>query len=116
MELTQGCKIVRFNWVFQTKLESHGNIERYKPQLVAKGFTHKDYIDYKETFLLRAWAWVIMELVAHYESELHQMSVMIAFWNGNLEVNVYMDQPIGFGKKGKEHMVWKLKKSIYGLK
>ena len=105
--------------VFKTKRDSIGNIERYKARLVAKGFTQEDGIDYKETFSpvskkdsLR----IIMALVAHYDLELHQMDVKIAFLNGNLEEEIYMDQPEGFSVKGKEHMVCKLKKSIYGLK
>jgi len=43
-----------------------------------------------------------MALVAHYDLELHQMDVKIVFLNGNLEDNVYMDQP---SVEGKEHMV-----------
>jgi len=43
------------------------------------------------------------------------MDVKIAFLNGDLEKDVYMDQPVGFIEEGKEHMVCKLKKSIYGL-
>nr|KYP73865.1 Retrovirus-related Pol polyprotein from transposon TNT 1-94 [Cajanus cajan] len=44
------------------------------------------------------------------------MDVKTAFLNGNLEENVYMDQLVGFIEEGKEHMVCKLNKSIYGLK
>jgi len=51
-------------------------------------------------------------LVAHYDLELHQMDVKTVFLNGDLEENVYMDQPMGFSVEGKEHMVCKLKKSI----
>lgn len=40
----------------------------------------------------------------------------IVFLNGDLEANVYMDQLMGFSIEGKEHMVCKLKKSIYSLK
>jgi len=57
-----------------------------------------------------------MALVAHYDLELHQMHVKTAFLNGDLEEDVYMDQPVGFIEEGKEYMVCKLKKSIYGLK
>nr|KYP66638.1 Retrovirus-related Pol polyprotein from transposon TNT 1-94 [Cajanus cajan] len=119
VELPEGCKRVGCKWVFKTKCDSHGNLECYKAKLVAKGFTQKDGIDYKETFSpvskkdsLR----IIMALVAHYDLELHQMDVKTVFLNGDLEEDVYMDQPMGFINKGKEHMVCKLKKSIYGLK
>ena len=38
------------------------------------------------------------------------------FLNGDLKENVYMDQPMGFSVEGREHMMCKLKISIYGLK
>jgi len=56
-----------------------------------------------------------MTLVAHYDLELHQMDVKTVFLNGDLKKNVYMDQPMGFSVEGKEHIVFKLKKSIYDL-
>ena len=55
-----------------------------------------------------------MALVSHFDLELYQIDVKTAFLNGNLEEEVYMDQPKGFSSEGKEHMVCKLKKSIYG--
>ena len=57
-----------------------------------------------------------MTLIAHYDLELHHMDVKTIFLNGDLENNVYMDQPMGFSIEEKKHMVRKLKKSIYGLK
>ncbi|KAA0061857.1 copia-like pol polyprotein [Cucumis melo var. makuwa] len=119
VELPKESKRVGCKWVFETKRDSNGNIERYKARLVAKGYTQKDGIDYKETFSpvskkdsLR----IIMALIAHYDLKIHQMDVKIAFLNGNLDEEVFMDQPEGFMVEGKEHMVCKLKMSIYGLK
>ena len=44
------------------------------------------------------------------------MNVKITFLNGDLEEEVYMDQPKGFVSPRKENLVCKLKKSIYELK
>ncbi|XP_072077980.1 uncharacterized mitochondrial protein AtMg00820-like [Arachis hypogaea] len=85
VKLPKGCKRIGCKWVFKTKHDSHGNLEYYKARLVAKDFTKKDGVDYKETFSpvsrkdsLR----IILALVAHYDLELHQMDVKTAFLNG----------------------------------
>ena len=118
-ELPDGFKTVGCKWIFTTKRDSKGNLERYKAHLVAKGFTQKDGIDYTETFSpvskkdsLR----IVLALVAHYDLELHQMDVKTTFLNGELEEEIYMDQPEGFVATGTENLVCRLRKSIYGLK
>lgn len=44
------------------------------------------------------------------------MDVKTAFLNGDLKEEVYVSQPEGFVKKGREHQVYKLEKSLYGLR
>ena len=59
---------------------------------------------------------IIMTLVAHFDLGLQQIDVKIAFLSGNLEEEVYMKQLKGFSSSSGEHLICKLKKSIYGLK
>jgi hypothetical protein len=59
---------------------------------------------------------LILVIVAHMNLELYQMDVRTAFLNGELNEEIYMDQPLGFETKGQERKVCKLKRSIYGLK
>ena len=95
-----------------------GNIERYKARLEVKGFTQKEGIDYKETFSpvsKKDSLCIILEFVAHFYFELQKMDVKTTFLNGELEEELYMKQPEGFSSSQGEHLVCKLKKSIYGL-
>ena len=119
VEQPKRIKIISCKWVFKTKKDSKGNIERYNARLVAKGFIQKEGVDYNEMFFpisSKDTFRIIMALVAHFDLEFHQMDVKITFLNGHLHKEVYMQQPKGFKESGKEHLVCMLKKSIYGLK
>ena len=119
IELPKGSKPIGCKWIFKTKRDSNGNVERYKARLVAKGFTQREGIDYKETFSpvsSKDSFRTIMALVAHFDLELHQMDVKTAFLNGNIDETIYMVQPENFVSGDPKSMVCKLKKSIYGLK
>ena len=110
-----GCK-----WVYKIKRHADGSIDRYKARLVAKGYSQLHGIDFTETFApvvrfpsLRA----ILAIAAAADYEIHQMDVKTAFLNGDLDEDIYMQQPDGYRAAGDQaHHVWKLNKSLYGLK
>jgi hypothetical protein len=54
-------------------------------------------------------------LAAHEGWEVHHLDVKSAFLNGDLDEEVYVEQPVGFIKVGEEHKVLKLRKALYGL-
>ena len=88
-----GCK-----WIFKTKRDSKGDVERYKVCLLAKGFTQKEYIDFKDTFFLVSTKGSfrnVMALVC-FDLELHKMDVKTTFRNGNIDETINMVQPENF--------------------
>ncbi|KAG8496840.1 hypothetical protein CXB51_008132 [Gossypium anomalum] len=105
--LPEGAKPIGCKWIFKTKRDANGNVERYKARRVAKGYTQKEGIDFTETFSpvsSKNSFRIIMALVAHFDLELHQMDVKTAFLNGDIEKTIYMVQPENFESKDSMNM------------
>ena len=119
VKLPKGRETVGCKWVFRVKYDGEGKIHCYKGRLVAQGFTQKYEIDYDKIFSPVARFSTIRTLLAfavERKMQIHQMDVVSAFLNGELREEIYMQQPPGYIQSGKEELVCKLKKSIYGLK
>ena len=119
VELPEDRKVVGSKWVFKVKFDGNGRVERYKARLVAQGFSQQRGADYDETFapVVRMESLrTVVGLAVRNGLRLHQLDVTTAFLNGKLEEVVYMQQPEGFIADGQEHLVCRLKRSIYGLK
>ena len=76
-------------------------------------------MDYEETFSLVArdsTIRLVLSIASMMGWKLHQMDVKTAFLNGEIEEEVYIQQPPGFEIHGKESHVCRLKKVLYGIK
>lgn len=117
--LPENRKAISNRWIFKRKYDQDGNISRYKARLVVRGFSQVAGQDYFEAFapvIKFTTVRIVLALVAQLTLECHQMDVKTAYLNGEVEEELYMEQPDGFVRKGQENLVCKLEKSLYGLK
>lgn len=117
--LPDGAKTIGVKWVFKTKLNEAGEIDKCKARLVAKGYAQQYGVDYTEVFAPVArldTIRMIVALAAQQGWNIYQLDVKSAFLHGELSEDVYVQQPQGYEKRGEEHKVYKLKKALYGLK
>ena len=86
--------------------------------MTTNGFSQTYGVDYQETFTLVAklnTIRVLLSLATNLDWKL-QLDVKNAFLNRELEEEVYIDLPIGFDEARINEKVYKLKKSLYGVK
>ncbi|KAG9450658.1 hypothetical protein H6P81_010623 [Aristolochia fimbriata] len=103
--LPAGHKAIGVKWVYKTKTNQEGKVEKHKARLVAKGYKQKFGVDYEEVFAPVAridTIRLLIALAAQNRWKIYQMDVKSAFLNGYLEEEVYVEQPPGYEKKGEE--------------
>ena len=109
-------KPISCKWVYKVKTRPDGSVERYKARLVARGFSQQYGIDYDETFSPVSkitTVRVLIALAAIKSWKLWQMDVKNAFLHGELDKEIYMEQPKGFESKTQPNYVCKLRKALY---
>ena len=90
-------------WVYKTKSNIEGNIERHKERLVVKGYKQQHGRDYRETFVPFARMEIVRAVVAiaaQHKWKVYQMDVKSTFLNGVLKEEVYVTQPLGYEVEG----------------
>ena len=115
-DLPAGAKAIPVKWVFKVKKTPAGVVERYKARLVAKGYHQREGVDFDEAFApvskhttLRA----LLAKAAAEDLEMDSLDIKTAFLNGELEEEVYTQQPEGYAE-GRQ--VCHLRKALYGLR
>lgn len=118
-ELPKGRRSIKCRWVYALKYDENGNVIRAKSRLVAKGFSQKPGLEYDlthspviaaETFRL------LCAIIAINNLGTLQVDIKNAYLNGKIDMEVYIEQPVGFVDKNNPNMVYKLLKALYGLK
>jgi len=82
VSLPKGHKAIGVKWVYITKKNAKGEIERYKARLVVKGYSQKTRIDCDEMFALvprLETIRLIISLAAQHKWRIYHMDVKYAF-------------------------------------
>ena len=111
--------VIGTRWVFRNKMDENGITVRTKARLVVQGFNQEERVDYEETFVSVARLEAIRMLLAFAcfkDFVLYQLDLKSVFLNGFINEEVYVKQPPGFQSFNFPNHVFKLKKTLYGLK
>jgi len=120
-DLPRGHRPLKGKLVCKRKRDDAGNIARYKVRYIAKGFTQRYLIDYEKTTAPTARLESfrsLLHIAAVLDWDIQHVDIKTAFLHGVLPASetVFMEQPPGFETTGKEDWVWRLTKSLYGMK
>ena len=116
-DLPQGARVLGSRWVFDIKRMSDGVIARFKARLVVRGDQQKQGVDFGETYSAVVGSTTLRVLLSIANTNnllLHHVDVVQAFLCASLEEEVYVTPPQGIDAP--PGYVWKLKKSLYGLR
>ncbi|KAG7536804.1 Ribonuclease H-like superfamily [Arabidopsis suecica] len=119
VSLPDGAKANGVKWIYKTKFNELGEVDKFKARLVVKGYAQEYGVDYTEVFAPVArmdTVRMILAVAAHRGWGIYQLDVKSAFLHGELEEDVYVEQPQGYEVSEKKEMVYKLHKALYGLK
>jgi hypothetical protein len=103
VERPYGCKSIGSKWVFKKKLRPNDTIERYKSGLIIKSYSQKEGDDFFDTYSPVArltTVSVLLSLASSHGLLIHQLDVKTTFLNGELDEEIYMEQPAGFVANG----------------
>ena len=117
-QLSKGKKAIGCGWIYKTKFNANGSINKCKARLVAKGYNQIDGVDFYQSFdpvAKNVTVRLLLTLTAASKWHLHQIDVNNVFLHGCLDEDVYMSIPEGL-KCEFPNQVCKLNKSLYGLK
>jgi hypothetical protein len=98
-ELPAGTKKIGVKWIYKTKLNESGKVDKLKARLVAKGYDQQHGVDYTEVFapVVRIdTIRMIIALAAQRSWLIYQLDVKSAFLHGDLSEDLFIEQLKGY--------------------
>ena len=114
VDLPKGRKAIKNRWVYTIKPDS-----RKRSRLVAKGFSQIEGVDFDDLFspvVRYETVRLLLSIAALEDFDIYSVDVKTTYLYGDLDEEIYMEQPEGFRIPGSENKVWRLRKALYGLK
>jgi histone deacetylase 1/2 len=97
--LPPGRKAIKCKFVYKFKPGYEGVADRSAVRLVAKGYSQAPGIDYSETFapvVKKETFRLAVVLAVNQKLQISSLDVWVAFLNGDIQEDIYMDQPQGY--------------------
>jgi hypothetical protein len=111
--------VVGTKWVFRNEEDEHGVVTRNKARLVERGYSQVEGLDFDETFAPVGRfesIHILLAYATHHDFNLYQIDIKIAFLNGPIKEEVYVEQPPDFEDEEDPNHVYKLHNALCGLK
>ena len=102
----QKTDVINVKWIYKTKQDVDGNVQKHKARMVAIGFTQQPGINFYETFAPVArmdTVITVLPIAAQNKWSSYQMDVKSTFLKGYLEEEVYVEQPQGYEVSVQKH-------------
>jgi len=118
-KLPSGKRAVGSCIVFKEKLDENDQQTKFKARIIAKGFSQVPGQDFMEMFSSVAkftTLRIFLALATYLDFEIHQVDIIAAYLQGDLDEEIYMEVPKGVKCFGLGSHYWKLKKALYSLK
>ena len=117
--LPMGSKALPLKWIYTIKRDPKCDIIRYKARLVAQGFFQVFGVDYTDTYSPVAKfvsIRILLAICVQLGLLIYTMDVDTAFLNATLEEDIWVQIPAGTKLPEDDDDIYKLLKSLYGLK
>eukprot|EP00475_Leptophrys_vorax_P015228 TRINITY_DN2159_c0_g1_i1.p1 TRINITY_DN2159_c0_g1~~TRINITY_DN2159_c0_g1_i1.p1 ORF type:complete len:524 (+),score=87.53 TRINITY_DN2159_c0_g1_i1:236-1573(+) len=110
-------KVMKSVWAYKIKRDFEDNVKERKSRLNAAGYAQIPGQDFDKTFASVGKKYslrIMFRIIAAFKLKFALLDFESAFLNGQIDVLTFMEQPRGL-TDGTDK-VWKLNKSIYGLR